>query len=255
MDADHPLHRFNNRVDYYVRYRPRYPQAIIPYLQQAIGLSTDSVIADVGSGTGFLAERFLQLGCMVYAVEPNLDMREAAEKLLAGKEGFHSVAGVAEDTSLPARSVDVVTAGQAFHWFEAKAARDESRRILRSAGHVVFVYNHWNVDGSQLADAYRETMDRFGLTYGESRDRQVPLSQRIEAFFHPAQLRHRTFDNRQKIDFQSLRGRVLSASYGPLPGHEKHGPMMAALGELFATFAEDGRLTMPYQTQVYWGQL
>lgn len=255
MDDDHPLNRFTNRVDYYVRYRPRYPRAIIPYLQEEIGLSADAVIADVGSGTGFLAERFLQLGCVVYAVEPNPAMREAAEKLLAGMGGFHSVPAMAEDTSLAAGSVDVITAGQAFHWFEANAARQEFRRILRSAGHVIFVYNHWNVEGSPLADAYRETMDRFGLTYGEPRDRQVPLPQRIEAFFHPADYRQRTFDNPQKMDFQGLRGRVLSASYGPLPGHEKHEPMMAALRDLFATFAEEGSLTMPYQTEVYWGQL
>ena len=129
-----PTQRFSDRVDYYVRYRPHYPPALVEHLAQAGGLRADSIVADIGAGTGFLSEVFLQFGCTVYGVEPNADMRRAAQSLLATYPGFHPVDGSAEATGLPAASVDWAVAGQAFHWFDAEAAAREFRRILRPGG-------------------------------------------------------------------------------------------------------------------------
>jgi len=71
--------RFSNRVENYILYRPRYPQGVFESLKAKCQLSETSVIADIGSGTGFLAEGFLRLGYLVYGVEPNRQMREAGE--------------------------------------------------------------------------------------------------------------------------------------------------------------------------------
>ena len=115
--------RFSDRVADYVRYRPNYPRGILATLAAETGLSTDSLVADVGSGTGISAELFLSHGNAVYAVEPNHDMRAAAEAALARYPRFHSVVGTAETTSLPDHSVDYVVAAQAFHWFDADSTR------------------------------------------------------------------------------------------------------------------------------------
>ena len=148
-----PVGRFSTRVDNYVKYRPDYPPAIIEHLRDECGLHTDSSIADVGSGTGKLSELFLKNGNRVYGVEPNREMREAGERLLSGYERFKSVDGSAEATTLAAASVDFVTAGQAFHWFDHAAARREFARILKpggyffmtvpSRGHVHSDYDCW----------------------------------------------------------------------------------------------------------------
>src|SRR5256885_14956287 len=95
-----PTHRFSNRVADYVNYRPRYPHRVVEFARDICGLHPDDVVADIGSGTGFLAEIFLANGNVVYGVEPNGEMREAGERLLAGYEGFHSVDATAEATML-----------------------------------------------------------------------------------------------------------------------------------------------------------
>ena len=128
--SDEPKSRFTSRVENYVRYRPRYPDALLELLHQAWGLTPETVIADVGSGTGLLSRLFLENGNEVFGIEPNAAMREAGEEYLAGFPRFHSLAGAAEATTLADASMDAVVAGQAFHWFEPVAARAEFQRIL-----------------------------------------------------------------------------------------------------------------------------
>ncbi len=123
-----PTRRFADRVADYVKSRPRYPEPVLAYLQQTTDFSPADQVADVGSGTGILAELFLKNGNRVYGVEPNAEMRSAAEAALAGYANFFSVAGKAEASGLATKSVDLVTAGQAFHWFDAEKARVEFRR-------------------------------------------------------------------------------------------------------------------------------
>src|SRR5258707_10267218 len=122
--------RFSNRAADYVRYRPGYPSEALDVLGKECGLHPGHVIADIGSGTGFLSELFLKSGNRVYGVEPNEAMRQAGEEYLAAYDGFSSINGSAEATTLDDASIDFVTAGQAFHWFQKDAARKEFRRIL-----------------------------------------------------------------------------------------------------------------------------
>src|ERR1019366_8204811 len=124
-----PTGRFSSRVDDYVRYRPSYPSGIVTLLQLHCGLTPVSVVADIGSGTGLLAELFLKFGCVVFCVEPNIQMRIAGEHMLRGFGNFHSVDGRAENTGLGDASVDLAVSGQAFHWFDPVRTRDELRRI------------------------------------------------------------------------------------------------------------------------------
>src|SRR5689334_15561560 len=131
-----PTLRFSNRVDNYSKYRPTYPSAVLDLLAAECGLTSNALIADIGSGTGLLAELFLTNGNRVVGVEPNREMRAAGERLLANAPGFTSVDGTAEATTLAAGSVDFVTAGQAFHWFDRALARVEFARILKPEGWV-----------------------------------------------------------------------------------------------------------------------
>src|SRR5215475_11491376 len=122
--------RFSSRVDNYIKYRPGYPNEIIETLRSECGLNADSIIADIGSGTGILAEMFLRNGNQVYGVEPNREMREAGERSLKDYPCFHSVAARSEETTLPDHSVDFITAGQSFHWFDREKTRAEFARVL-----------------------------------------------------------------------------------------------------------------------------
>ncbi len=87
-----PIQRFTNRVDHYVKYRPSYPRTILDLLKEKCGLTSASVVADVGSGTGILSELFLNNGNRVFGIEPNKEMREACERRLGPNPSFKSVA-------------------------------------------------------------------------------------------------------------------------------------------------------------------
>ncbi|MBA7619377.1 putative methyltransferase [subsurface metagenome] len=113
-----PKKRFSSRVENYIKYRPSYPLEIIDFLIEKKTLPEDTVIADIGSGTGILTKVFLDNGNQVYGVEPNKDMREAAEKFLQGYTNFSSLEGSAETTGLEENCIDLIIAGQSFHWFD-----------------------------------------------------------------------------------------------------------------------------------------
>src|SRR5512144_1560718 len=109
-----PTQRFSGRVTNYVKYRPSYPAAIIDLLRVECGLTPDSLVADIGSGTGLLTELFLRAGNRVLGIEPNREMREAGDRLLQNYPRFSSLDAAAEATTLPDQSVDFITAGQSF---------------------------------------------------------------------------------------------------------------------------------------------
>jgi SAM-dependent methyltransferase len=249
-----PKHRFSTRVENYSRYRPSYPLAILELLAEHCGLVANSVVADLGSGTGILARLFLEYGNPVFGVEPNREMREAGERLLARHSRFTSVEGSAEVTTLATACVDYVTAGQAFHWFDVGKARAEAARILRPGGWVVLVWNERRTSSTPFLEAYERLLRTFGTDYERVSREQVD-PERIRAFFAPAPFEAHTFENFQHFDLEGLRGRLLSSSYTPEPEHPNHAPMLVALEALFRDHESRREVTFEYDTRVYIGQL
>jgi SAM-dependent methyltransferase len=244
--------RFSDRVDDYVRYRPRYPAALFQVIEEDVGLDPSWVVADVGSGTGLSAELFLDHGSRVFAVEPNAEMREAAERLLRAHAGFTSVPGSAENTGLDAGSVDIVVAGQAFHWFDPPAAREEFSRILRPPKWVALFWNARHTEGTAFLTGYEALLQCFGTDYAEVRHEGA--RDRAISFFRGPSVR-RVVPNEQALDRAGLRGRVLSSSYMPAPGQAGHEEMLQAIDELFVRHASGGSVSLTYDTEVFIGSL
>lgn len=252
MSAD-STRRFSDRVENYVKYRPGYPAGVLAILREGTGLTPASLVADVGSGTGISAELFLRAGNPVYGVEPNAAMRAAAEELLCGYPAFRSVDGSAEATTLPDGSVDLVVAGQAFHWFDAAAARAEFARILRPGGRVVLLWNTRRIDTTPFLRAYETLLHEFGTDYREVRHDNV-THESLARFFFGA-FERRTLPNEQRLDLDGLRGRLLSSSYAPNEGHPRHPAMLAALERIFAAHQRNGRVTVEYETEIFLGRV
>jgi SAM-dependent methyltransferase len=249
-----PTRRFSNRVEDYIKYRPTYPSALVGLLEDECGLTRDSVVADVGSGTGILSEMFLRNGNRVYGVEPNREMREACERLLLAYENFVSVDGRAETTTLADASVDFVTAGQAFHWFDAAASRREFKRVLKQGGWAVLVWNSRRTEGTPLLAEYEQLLLEYGTDYREVSSKWAE-GDSIGTLFGSSEVHTKSFDNEQVMDFDGLKGRLTSASYAPVPGHPNHEPMMRELASLFERHQRDGRVVVEYDTKVFYGQL
>jgi SAM-dependent methyltransferase len=248
-----PTRRFSTRVDNYVKSRPGYPPEILTLLAEQCGLAIDSVIADIGSGTGPLAELFLRHGNPVIGVEPNREMREAGERLLREYSRFRSLDGTAEATGLHDASVDFVTVGQAFHWFDRRAARVEFARILRPEGFVVLVWNNRRA-GTPLLEAYEQLLrDYASEEYAKVGHCNV-AEEAIGDFFAPGTFQVAVFPNQQRFDLGGLRGRLLSSSYTPEIGDARHAPMLERLTAIFDAHQSDGKVVFEYDTQVFYGQ-
>jgi ubiquinone/menaquinone biosynthesis C-methylase UbiE len=243
-----PKKRFSSRVENYIKYRPNYPSIIIEFLTENKILSKKSIIADIGSGTGILSKLFLNNGNRVYGVEPNNDMRNAAESLLKKYPNFINIDGSAEKTGLKKESVDLITAGQAFHWFNVKQAKKEFKRILKPGGYVALIWNNRRKTGRGFSSHYEEFILNYGTDYKQVRKNE----KKVDEFF---QYKKSVFYNYQDLDFNGLKGRLFSVSYIPLEGNPNYEKMLNDLLIIFEKNKKDGKVRVEYDTEIFYGKL
>jgi SAM-dependent methyltransferase len=247
------VERFNSRVENYARYRPGYPPAIVDLLRYDCGLTEESIIADIGSGTGKLSELFLANRNRLIGVEPNQAMRAVAESIFAGSKSFQGINGTAEATTLGNASVDFIIAGQAFHWFDPPKAKEEFKRILKPNGWVVLIWNERLIDTTPFLRAYEQLLLTYGTDYNEIRHENAePV---LKEFFAPRIAKFATFPNLQEFDFQALRGRLCSSSYTPEPSSPRYEPMLAELEAIFNRYQDEGLVRFEYDTRVFYERL
>ncbi|MCQ6562915.1 class I SAM-dependent methyltransferase [Paenibacillus mendelii] len=246
--------RFSNRVDNYVKYRPGYPQALLDYLVEELGINRGSVLADVGAGTGIFTRLLLERGNVVYAVEPNKEMREAAEAQLEGDNHFISINGSAEQTTLKDASVDAILSAQAFHWFDPEPTSKEFRRILKPGGMTALIWNKRDVGRNEFATAYDQLMKRIAPDYENVKHMRLGDAD-YRAFFGRGSYSKASFDNEQHLTYEELLGRASSSSYTPLPGTEAYQTFVQELKALFAAHQKDGYIPFHYVTEVYYGHM
>jgi SAM-dependent methyltransferase len=244
--------RFSTRVENYIKYRPGYPTAVLELMRVKCGLSANSMVADMGSGTGILTELLLETGATVNAVEPNKEMRAAAERLLSDYGRFRSVNGTAEETTLAGASVDLITASQAFHWFDVSKSRREAVRILKPHGWAVLIWNERPLDAGAFLDEYDALLRRHAPDYDRVTNMRADEAKIRDFFGHTPETA--VFAYRQTFDFAGLEGRLMSSSYAPEAGDPQHEPMIAGLRDLFERHNRAGKVVFPYRTLVYFGK-
>ncbi len=247
------IERFSNRVENYVKYRPSYPKEVLDLFTAEMNLQKDSVIADIGAGTGISAKLFLENGNQVFGVEPNETMRKAAEEFLKDFSNFKSINGTAENTSLENESVDFIVAAQAFHWFDETKTRKEFKRILKDAGFVVLMWNERQLDTTAFLKDYESLLIEFGTDYETVRHENI-TKETLQDFFQ-TDFRQAIFQNAQTMDFDGLRGRMLSASYIPSADNPRFAEMLKNLESLFAEHAKNGKIDILYDTKVFYGRI
>jgi ubiquinone/menaquinone biosynthesis C-methylase UbiE len=249
-----PTERFSETVQDYLQYRPSYPPEVLQVLIAECDLTKDTVIADVGSGTGFLAKLFLAHGNTVYGVEPNKEMRLAAESYLAAYPNFHSVDGAAEVTTLLNNSIDFITVGTAFHWFDAEKTKHEFKRILKPSGWVLLIWNVRNMQQSKLLQDYEKMLLTYCADYKQERAQQFDVAV-LEKFFNPYVMQTKSFINRQQFNWNGLKGRLLSTSYTLRASDDHYEEMLDELKLIFDRHQQNGIVDFLYDTKLYYGKL
>ncbi|MDQ1474057.1 MAG: hypothetical protein QOJ99_5537 [Bryobacterales bacterium] len=246
--------RFSKRVNNYIRFRPGYPPALVDLLAREAGLNAESTIADIGAGTGLLSTAFLKAGYSVIGIEPNREMRQAGDTLLAAHPHYRSIDATAEATSLPDHSIDLAVAGQAFHWFQVEDARREWTRILKPGGMAALIWNERHIaspfmrEVEDLIDTYATELDKDGFIREGGRSR-------IDLFFAPSPFRVDEFPNTQEFELEGLLGRVASCSYVPDEADPHYSGMSAALAGIFNRYQHNGHVKFEYRTRIYRGTL
>ena len=246
--------RFADRVDNYIQYRPHYPQELFDFLLVENIIIKNSVVADIGSGTGISSEPFLKMNLNVFGIEPNKEMRQAAENLLKDYKKFKSVEASSENTTLENNSVDVIVAGQAFHWFDREKTKKEFKRILKPNGQVILMWNDRRTDTTDFLKSYEDFLQLCGTDYKAVNHKNTQDKKIFEDFFGGT-FKEKWFYNFQDADFTGLKGRVLSSSYMPNEGHKDYEHMMNCLKKVFVRYQQKGTVRLDYDTKIYYGHL
>jgi SAM-dependent methyltransferase len=241
--------RFSDRVADYIKYRPSYPDEFVNWLIDLSGIQAGGTIADIGSGTGISSKLFLDRGFQVIGIEPNDDMRSAAERLLTAYDDFVSIKGSAEETLLDDSSVDLVIAGQAFHWFDRHAFGAECKRILKPSGKVALFWNERLIDATEFLREYEALILKFATDY--TKVDHGRMDDMVIANFFGKRPEIGVFPNVQVLDYEGLKGRLMSSSYVPATYDLQTPIMLSELRELFDRYAKNDRIELLYETKVY----
>ena len=242
--------KFTGKAEVYAKYRPSYPKEILKILGDQIAFTKDKIVADIGSGTGILSKIFLENGNLVYSIEPNNEMRSFAERDLSRYPKFVSVNAVAENTGLPGNSIDLVTAGQALHWFGREKARAEFARILKPPGYVLIIYNERKKEDGMMDD-YDKIIDR-NAAKSETPDIDAEY---LSKFFDGKNYKEFSVPNEQVLDYDGLIGRATSASYLPSRNQPGFESLEKDLRKLFETYQQSGKIVVRYETILFLGQI
>lgn len=162
--------------------------------------------------------------------------------------------GTAEATGLQSDSVDLITVGQAMHWFDLERTRAEFVRVLRPDGWCAVVYNERRMGGDAFHDGYEKILLDFGIDYAKVQ-RQHLTPDKIRDFFAPGMMKRTVCPNAQQLTLEALEGRILSSSYMPKPDHPRYAAMQAAIAVLFHEHQKNGCVRLEYDCAVYYGQL
>lgn len=253
MEAD-PTKRFSDRVDNYVKYRPTYPTEVLDYLKAECNLTGNSVIADVGAGTGIFTKLLLDEGYEVFAVEPNENMRRSAIEQLSRYKNFNAVNGGAECTELPDSSIDLIVCAQSFHWFSNDNTRVEFSHILKPGGKAALIWNNRSIDADEFSVEYDKLLQNDSVDYNKVNHQKIKDLD-FKVFFKGGNYTIKKFPNVQVFDEEGLIGRAFSSSYVPPQGTGEGEKFLSLLKDLFAKCNVDGKVSFHYQTEVYLGEV
>jgi SAM-dependent methyltransferase len=237
MEAEERQQRaasFGAVASVYADNRPGYPAEAVGWLAG----SRAARVLELGCGTGKLTAGLVSLGHDVVATDPSVRMLAH----LRPSRSVHLAAGRAEDIPLRAATVDVVTAGQAFHWFDADRALPEVARVLRPGGVLALTWNGADFTVPWVRRVFA-LIDAPNLDEVEDPVAGSDLFSASDA---------KVFRHWQPFDKATLVGFISSSSRAATMSATEHDDLLAAVGAIYDSYGRgpDGML-MPWKTHCY----
>lgn len=242
---------FSDKAEIYAKYRPTYPKELVEYIRNMT--SPESVIADIGAGTGIFTGCLAELDCKIVMVEPNEVMLHYGMEFLGNAPKVTFLRASAEATTLSDKSVDIITAAQAFHWFDVKKFKGECQRILKDGGKVLLLWNT-AIDNDPMVEEMNEIHCRYCSGYENRSGVKTPFrgfGESIEAFFESYETR--IYENNLTFTLEGFVGNRLSRSYAPEETDIQYGAFVSALTDFFRRYQKGGIIKLPNITECYVG--
>lgn len=238
--------KFAGKADIYDKFRPSYPKELIDQLDEKTGAKA---VADIGAGTGIFTQCLADKHWRITAVEPNADMLEVLKQ---NAPFAQIIRASAENTGILGKSIDLVTAAQAFHWFDKEQFKAECKRILTHNGHLAIV---WNNHGES---DFRYERDRIFDKYCGMSNSMMGSAAEGDRFLRNEYFSAMEFfcmDNNISMNEEQFIGYSLSHSYSIKKGDAHYERFVDELRNAFARFQHNGIAEMPMETTCYLGQL
>lgn len=246
-----PISRFTGKARAYASGRPIYPAQTLIQILQVTNLAKSASVFDLGAGTGLFSELLLTHFDHVNLVEPNPDMLTvAAERLPADRITIHP--HQAESFSAQPQSIDLITAAQAFHWFDQTTAKQHWKAVLTPEGFVALIWNE-RTTASPFAKSVADLLKSLAQ---RDPDKAPPLEhpdEEILAFFSSAQVL--TTEHTTPLSQLELTNLVLSRSYSPVPSDSDYAETISKIHEIFKSHQLNGLVPLPYRTKLFIGRL
>ncbi len=220
----------------YERGRPGYPRDAAEWLVGSPG----STVLELGAGTGKLTAELAALGHDVHATDPSAEMLEILRERVPTARVSQSPA---EEIPLGDRSVDVVVAAQAFHWFDLDKALPEIARVLRPGGALALV---WNERNAQIP-----WVRRLGDLIGTQEQLRDPAQPLVESGLFGF-VEERDFKIWQDINRETILDLVSSRSNIAVLDEQARQARLAAVLAFYDDYGRgmDG-MQLPYVTRCY----
>lgn len=247
---------FDDVATIYEKYRPSYPEEYINYLISKCNLNKNSVVADIGAGTGIFTKQLLDKNLKVIAVEPNNKMRKVLEEKLSGNKNFTSTNGTDKNTNLKENSIDLITVAQAFHWFDIQSFRKECKRILKPNGKICIIWN--KLDTNDIIVKEEKNIDyTYTNQFKEINNilQDEKREQLIKEFFSNSTYKCKITENNQIYNKETFIGVNLSKSYSLRKEDKNYNKYIQAFKDLFDKYSKNGNLTIKNNTFAYLGSL
>ena len=242
---------YSTKAEKYAKFRWGYALSAIQAIIDITNMSVNSVVADIGAGTGILTRHFVGKAKTIYAIEPNFELRQILTRDLGVFSSISVMDGCAETTKLPTNSVDVITVAQAIHWFDPKPTRQEMMRILNHDGWLVLLRNYGKRSAQEEAVESLMTED-YGANF--SVVNVQPNEKPTRFYFGNDDFQTFVFPFAFRQGWEEFIGSLTTASFMPDEGHPLFHKLETEARKIFLQYSKHGEWMVEGETELVIGQ-